>query len=373
MNITIATGPLLPVPAVKGGAVQKLWHTLAVEFARAGHAAVIVARAFPGQPAAECREGVRYLRWGGFDQSLSVRRDLLKDFFYAARTTFQLPAADILVTNDFWLPCMAAWLRPAAGKVVVNANRFPKGQFRLYRRVARIAAASSAVRNAVVAQCPALADRTFVFPNPVDTSLLKPVRRETGAEKVLLFVGRLHPEKGCHLLVPAFARFLRTCPGWRLRLVGPVDTGHGGGGDEYRRRLEGLAAGLPVEFVGPVFDPVKLAACYQQADLFCYPSLAEMGEAFGVAPLEAMACGVPAVVSSLDCFRDFITDGINGVFFDHRAADPETQLATALQIAVASDSALLAMGQAAASSSQRFSVPAVARQYLEDFAALIAA
>ncbi len=372
MKITIATGPLLPVPAVKGGAVQKLWHGLAIEFARQGHAATIVARSFPGQPETETCDGINFIRVGGFDQSLSVRRDLVKNFFDSARVTRHLPQADILVTNDFWLPVFAGWLRPSAGKIVVNANRFPKGQFGLYRRTARIAAASSAVKNAVVAQCPALATRTLVLPNPVDTNLLHPAARENRAEKILLFVGRLHPEKGMHLLVEAFGTFVKTNPSWRLQLVGPVDTGHGGGGEEYRRQLEALAAGLPVEFIGSVFDAAKLAAIYQQADLFCYPSLAEFGESFGVAPLEAMACGVPVIVSALECFRDFISDGENGFFFNHRDQNPAAQLAAQLQKAVAAPENCARMGQQAVATAQQFSYPAVAKKYLDDFAVLTA-
>ena len=370
MKITIATGPLLPVPAVKGGAVQKLWHGLAIEFARQGHTVNIVARSFPGQPETEILDDVKIIRHGGFDQSLSVRRDLVKNFFDSARVLRYLPAADILVTNDFWLPVFAGWLRSSAGKIVVNANRFPKGQFGLYRRAARIAAASSAVKNAVVAQCPALATRTLVLPNPVDTTLLKPAVKENRAEKILIFVGRLHPEKGVHLLVEAFAAFVKANPNWRLQLVGPADTGHGGGGENYRRQLESLAAGLPVEFIGSVFDAAKLAAIYQQADLFCYPSLAEFGESFGVAPLEAMACGVPVVVSSLECFRDFITAGKNGFFFDHRDENPAAQLAAQLHTTAASPENLARMGQQAVATAQQFSYPAVAKKYLDDFATL---
>jgi glycosyltransferase involved in cell wall biosynthesis len=372
MKITIATGPLLPVPAVKGGAVQKLWHGLAIEFARRGHAVTIVARSFPGQPDTEIRDGIRFIRIGGFDQSLSVRRDLVKNFFDSAHVLRHLPAADILVTNDFWLPVFAGWLRSSAGKIVVNANRFPKGQFGLYRRAARIAAASSAVKNAVDRQCPALAARTLVLPNPVDTNLLQPAAPKNRAEKFLLFVGRLHPEKGVHLLIEAFATFVKANPNWRLQLVGPVNTDHGGGGENYRRQLEALAAGLPVEFTGSIFDPAKLATVYQQADLFCYPSLAETGEALPVAPLEALACGVPVVVSALDCFQDYVTEGMTGFYFDHRAGNPAAQLAAQLQRAVAAPEQLARMGQQAVATAQQFSYPAVAKKYLDDFATLTA-
>lgn len=369
MNITIATGPMLPVPPLLGGAIPRLWQGLAEEFVRRGHSVGIFARSFPGQPRRGKINGVNYLRWGGFSQGLSVKLDLVKDFFYAAGATWQLPSGDILVTNDFWLPVFAARFRRDAGKVVINANRFPKGQFRLYQSAARIAAASGAVRNAIVRECPSLAAKTRVVPNPIDTSVMTPakVRRAADENKILLFVGRLHPEKGVHILIEAFSRVPYRHPDWRLRLVGPVEEKSGGGGAAYQQRLEKLAAGLPVEFAGPVFDSGKLAEIYRQADLFCYPSFAEKGESFGVAPLESMACGVPPVVSDLECFRDYLTDGETGWFFNHRSGNPVKSLADKLTEVMITPGQISAAGQQAAAIARRFSYAAVAEQYLADF------
>lgn len=373
MNLTIATGPMLPVPPLLGGAIPRLWQGLAEEFARRGHSVCIFARAFPGQPRQEKLNGVNYLRWGGYSQGLSSKRDLVKDFFYAAGAAGKLPQADILVTNDFWLPVFAAGFRRGAGKVVVNANRFPKGQFRLYQSAACIAAASVAVRNAIVRECPALAAKTRVLPNPIDTSVMMPVkdRQATNERQTLLFVGRLHPEKGVHLLIEAFARLHRQYPGWRLRVVGPVETKSGGGGEEYQHRLEKLAAGLPVEFTGQVFDAGKLADLYRQADLFCYPSLAEKGESFGVAPLESMACGVPPVVSDLECFRDYLTDRETGWIFNHRADNPVEALADKLAEVMNALVQITTAGQKAGEIAKRYSYAAVATQYLTEFESLL--
>lgn len=97
------------------------------------------------------------------------RARLARDLSYSFRVARRLPAADILVTNDFWLPAVAASVRPSAGRVVVSANRFPKGQYRLYRGSATIAAASTVVGREVARQCPALESRIRVIPNPIDT------------------------------------------------------------------------------------------------------------------------------------------------------------------------------------------------------------
>lgn len=373
MRITIATGPWLPVPALLGGAVPRLWQGLAEEFVRRGHEVCILARAFQGQLAEEVQNGVRYKRWGGFNQGLSIRRDLAKDFIYASLAAGRLPHADILITNTFWLPVIAGIFCKSAGKIVINANRFPKGQYRLYTKAARVAAASNAIRDAIMMQTPPLSSRTKVFPNPVDTSLLTPPARVRGANmpKKLLFVGRLHPEKGVHLLIEAFGRISNHHRGWRLCLVGPTSENQGGGGHTYEQRLRDLAQGLPVDFTGPVFDVEALAEIYRSADLFCYPSLAERGEALPVAPLEAMATGLPPVVSNLACFQDYIRDGETGVYFNHNVNDPTHQLANKLEQVISNWKLTLAMGEGAAKLAQRFSYTQVAKSYLADFEELL--
>jgi glycosyltransferase involved in cell wall biosynthesis len=114
-----------------------------------------------------------------------------------------------------------------------------------------------------------------------------------------------------------------------------------------------------------------LAAVYHKADLFCYPSLAERGETFGVAPLEAMATGLVPVVSDLACFRDFLAAGVNGVVFDHRAPDAARRLAGALDGLLADPAARREMGTRAAERAAAYSLPRVADLYLADFAEML--
>ena len=104
---------------------------------------------------------------------------------------------------------------------------------------------------------------------------------------VLLFLGRLHPKKGFDLLLPAFAR-LEGTP--LLVLAGPGD-------ESYRRFLEAEAARLKITdrvlFAGMLLGEDKRAA-FADADLFVLPSYQEN---FGIAVAEAMAAGLPVVVS----------------------------------------------------------------------------
>ena len=373
MNVTIVMGPWLPIPPVRGGAMPKVWYGLAQEFVSLGHRVSILARKYPGQLDEETEGKLRIVRTRGFAQGASLARDLAKDLAYAVNLLPRLPSADVLVSNDFWVPALAPTLRRSAGATVVCAARLPRGQYRLYGGVASVVAISSAVRSAVVGEQPRLASRTLVIPLPVDNQQFRPsANAGRSRERTLLYVGRVHPEKGIDLLLRSFAMVARRFPGWRVRVVGPEAEADGGGGERFAQRVRRLAEGLDVEFRGPVFDTAVLAAEYRNADLFCYPSLADRGEAFGLAPLEAMASGVAPIVSALECFRDFVRDGENGWIFDHRAAKPEGRLADTLALAMDDDSARIRLGQRAYVDAAAFTYSAVAKQYLTEFDRILA-
>lgn len=126
-----------------------------------------------------------------------------------------------------------------------------------------------------------------VIPNGMDLPVLHP--RRDSVERTLLFLGRIHPIKGIDTLLKAWGSLQGLHPEWVLRIVGPDDGGH-------LSKMKSMAAKLDlrrIDFPGPLYGKEKLAA-YAQADLFVLPSHSEN---FGVSVAEALASGVPAVVS----------------------------------------------------------------------------
>ena len=152
--------------------------------------------------------------------------------------------------------------------------------------------------------------------------------------------------------------------------MGPHAVSQGGGGEAFRAELVAAARGLEVQIDQPEFSAQGLVACYRDAAIFAYPSLAERGETFGLATLEAMATGAVPVVSSLACFRDFVVPGKNGCVFDHRAADPAGALAHEFQMLAENPGNLFALRAAAWTTARDYTLTAVAGRYLEDFAAV---
>jgi len=378
MRITIVSGFFLPVPPVSGGATEKSWYQLARIFAAQGHAVTLVSRRWPGWPDRETVEGIQHLRLPGAAHRAQLWLNLLLDFIWSWRVFFALPPADIVVVNAVALPVWLGLLKPGAGRVVLMTGRMPKGQYRHYHRIARVFAASSFVRDRVLGENPGLAPVTRVCGYPIDWKILSQPAAAQPAEVTLGYVGRLHREKGLLLLADALAIVVQTTglPPWRLLLSGPSDLERGGSGAEFREQLlQKISAALPASrltLLDPQFDERALAGVYQRIHVFCYPSLAEQGETFGVAVAEAMAAGAVPVVSQLACFTDFVRDGENGLAFDHRAPDASARLAAAL-IRLLRDPALRGRYAAAACTTARnYDYPAYAGSLLEDFTQLTA-
>lgn len=377
MRITIVIGPFYPIPPVLGGAVEKVHLLLAGAYRDAGHEVTIVSRRYAGFPDDEIVAGIRHLRVASFDRSSNLFVNLTLDLIYSLRVAAALPSADITLTNGFFLPLVLP--RRRAGKIYVQIGRYPKGQMALYWRADRLQVVSKAVGAAVARQAPRLAQKIRVIGYAIPDGHF--AASGSGArERVVLYVGRIAREKGIEVLLAAFAQLSQhlapdVLAGWTLRVVGPHRIAEGGDGDAYLAGLQALAAerAIACDFVGPIFDEQALTAEYRRASVFVYPSLAETGEALGLAPLEAMAAGCAAVVSRLECFADYIEDGMTGLSFDHRGSNPAANLAAKLARLIGEPDLMRRISTAGRRAAEQFGVAPIAARMLEDFNTLLGA
>jgi len=353
-----------------GGAVEKIWFALGKEFASRGHQVIHISRQHEMLKKDEVIDGVHHIRIPGFDTPHSLIKLKWYDLLYSRRAVKMIPKTDILVTNTFWLPVLAPQDRK--GKIYVHVQRFPKGQMKFYSKAARLQTVSTVIRNAICREAPRLAARVKVIPNFVSRRNL--ALAEDSRANCILYVGRIHPEKGIHLLIEAFEKLLSAgFSDWRLRLVGPWDVALGGGGENYHQSLRKKASRIEkcVEWIGPVFDTDLLRAHYRESSFFVYPSLAGRGEASPLAPLEAMAEGCPPVVSSLECFRDYIEPERNGWVFGEQPPDGVVNLAKILQRLAGDSEVVRRVRDQASRAAQRFALPSIADRYLSDFEEII--
>jgi glycosyltransferase involved in cell wall biosynthesis len=380
MKISIVMGFFLPVPPAAGGATEKTWHRLAREFAASGHEVTVFSRRWPGFPDRETLSGVHHVRLRGCAHTPRLWQNLRHDFFWSWRVFRMLPPADIVIVNCVALPVWLGRLRPSAGRVVILAGRMPKGQFRHYRRIARILAPSTTVRGKISAENPRLAPAVRITGYPIAWNELEkiPAPSPPDAPVVISYIGRLHREKGLDLLLAALRLLApeKKLPPWRAVLCGPADVAQGGSGPDYAAGLARQAAEFlaPDRFliVPPVFDDHALKQVYHDTDIFCYPSLAARGETFGVAIAEAMAAGAVPVVSRLECFTDFIADGETGLVFDHTAPDAAGRLAASLEKLLMDPVLRTRLAAAARRRTEPYDFPRFARALLADFETLAA-
>jgi glycosyltransferase involved in cell wall biosynthesis len=373
LRITIVTGFFLPVPAVKGGATEKIWLGLARIFAREGHGVTFISRKWPGVPDRETREGITHLRVAGFNHTRYLIFNLLLDFFWGLRVSAVLPEGDAVICNTIALPVWLKRYKPSAGAVCVMIGRAPKGQATFYGSVDRIYVPSSSIAAEVGSESAAL--RTRVTGYPIDWAAQVGAANQGGEPMTIGYVGRLHPEKGLAVFIEALKRLKSRdgLPAWRAKIVGPSSVNEGGGGEEWTealRRDAAMSLGTQVEWVGPEYDPGRLASLYGSMDVFCYPSLAEKGETFGVAVAEAMAARCAVVVSGLSCFSDLVADGETGLVFDHTSRDSDTLLANCMERLVSNGKERHEIAGRGQERAKRFDYPEVSRQILADLAFL---
>jgi glycosyltransferase involved in cell wall biosynthesis len=109
--------------------------------------------------------------------------------------------------------------------------------------------------------------------------------------KILLFLGRIHKSKGIDFALRAFSRIAEKRDDTVFVVAGPDD----GYRSQYERLAEELGIAERVKFVGFVGDNEKISALHD-ADLFIH-TVRYMGSV-GLAPLEAILCGTPVVVTA---------------------------------------------------------------------------
>ena len=114
---------------------------------------------------------------------------------------------------------------------------------------------------------------------------------ELQGRRLALFMGRIHPKKGCDLLIEAFAKVLSQQPHWHLVMAGPDQVGWQ---KELSHRAARLGLAQRITWTGMLSGAMKWGAL-RAAEVFVLPSHQEN---FGIAVAEALAVGTPALISN---------------------------------------------------------------------------
>lgn len=170
-------------------------------------------------------------------------------------------------------------------------------------------------------------DKVYTLMNSVETDTFYPVSSPEEKSKlrqkanlpqeatILLFTGSIIHRKGVDILLKSFLDVLSNYPEVFLVLVGPNKKNENPSLDiefinDLHNLLENKAAQDRVRFTGLVKDRETLAGLYRAADIFIFPSRIE---GLGNVVLEAMASGLPVIISDLPPLRNVVIDGTNGI------------------------------------------------------------
>ncbi len=255
-----------------------------------------------------------------------------------------------------WEPGTAAKVAEARTQLASLAPRAALGMAASAYSVAELAGLGCAR----LAVAPVLVDpaRFAPEPDPVEAARLA---EGHGPGTVVLFVGRLSPNKAQHRLVETLWWLRRSHdPHARLRLVGPTVT------PAYEEAVLAFAAelGLAAEVErGEDLTPAQLAAWYRDADVFVCQS---EHEGFCIPLLEAMHFGVPIVATAAGAVPETLGDG-GLLVADGRPA----AVAAAVGRVVADPALAAALGEAGSGRLGAFAPPLVRRRHLELLAAVV--
>ncbi len=327
-------------PNVVGGLGAHVAHLAPIIASRGDHVHVVTPRLKGGEPEAKS-DGLSISRVevpepaGDFvDYALLVNRGLFEQAMVAIRTEgspWLLHAHDWLVGDaairlhdELRLPLLATIHATEYGRNRGIHNelqqRIHEQELRLANAADRIIACSRFMAQQIRDVFAVLPTKLEIIPNGVDAQHFQDdfdraeFRRQFAAEHehIILHVGRLVAEKGIDVVLDAMPKLLELAPNVKVVIVGS-----GPALDSSRTRAAQESWAEHIIFTGFVSDEVR-NRLYQVADAAMFPSLYEP---FGIVALEAMAAGVPVVVSNSGGLAEVVDREETGVVVEAGSPD----------------------------------------------------
>ena len=376
-KILLVPPPELPIPAVRGGAVETLITHLINENERQGKLELVCASV--PDPEAKQRSLAyththmlyvpipkghrRYWPMVFIERCLGVAAPY--DPWYQKvqlALALELPPPDLIVAEGGTLTQLSAISKMfGKRKCLAHLHGQTAGSRDMDSIYGGVLALSEFIRTDYLRTSTLGHNRAYILHNCVDTGQFTPgppdlaLREKLGFTQedfVVLFCGRLEPDKGIHKLLEAIAATRH--PNAKLLIVGSPFFGRSQS-SSFLKRLEGQARmmGSRVKFTGFIQNDT-LPEYYRLADLVCVPTLVE--EAAGLVAVEAMACGRPVLATRSGGMPEYLA-GSQAVLVD-RGRNVTEQLTWAIDMLMDHPRLRTEMGHSGTVVAQQYSVPA---------------
>ena len=343
-RILLVPPPELPVPAVQGGAVETLVTHLIRENERAGKLDLLCA-SIPDPEAAAQAQGLQHTKMLYVAKPRGVRR------YYPM--VFLERCFGVAAPYD-------PWYQKVQLSLALELDAIYGG----------ILALSEFIRDDYLKTSELDRKHAYILHNCIDTARFVPgpadatLRASLGfapEDFVVLFCGRLEPDKGIHKLLEAMENIHD--PRIKLLIVGSPFFGRTQQ-SPFLRKLEQQAQvlGDRVRFTGYVPND-SMPEYYRLADLVCVPTLVE--EAAGLVAVEAMGCGRPVLATRSGGMPEYL-DGSQAVLVD-RDGNVAGQLSFAIRMLYEHPDLRAQMSTAGAKTAQRYS----SARFYDDFVRIV--
>lgn len=331
MSVAVVSPGLLPIPPVIGGSVETVIQKMA-ETVSSRFKTDIYGPAHPGLSEEETCGNLRYYRFPAGPCYFRNIRFHIRAKQYPVIQVENRPlfiSRTIAGTPRSKYVCSLHTLAPIDDKLIS-----PDKISDLLYRCASVLVYSRFMRDKLAGLFPHISDKLVYIHLGADPDMFRPrqdplIRSGVTAlkkklqipanHKVIVFTGRVIPQKGVHILVQAMPEVLKEFPDCCLVVVGS-----GWFGDKkpypYIKSLHQQALGIArnIRFTNFV-EPETLPYYFALADVFVCPS--QWDEPFGLVNAEAMAAGVPVVASYRGGIPEIVDHGANG-FLVRNDIDP---------------------------------------------------
>lgn len=330
MKIAIISTEKLPVPAIRGGAIQIYMDAVASIIASKGKDVTIISINDPGLKDFEKREGVRYIRFSEDEYVPRIVEHISKENYDVVH----------LCNRPNWMKVLYDAAPKTKFVLSVHNEMFAyekisdeEGEACL-SVVSKIVTVSDYIGKTITSRFPAAKNKTKTVYSGVDldqytpawTARGKEVRRDVQKElnlqnkKVVLFVGRLSKVKGPHILLQALPKIIEQHPDIMMVFIGSKWFGDDNL-NNYVKHLYTLGAMYKehVTFIKFV-KPKDIPTLYAMSDLFVCSS--QWQEPLARVHYEAMAAGLPIITSNRGGNPEVIVEGKNG-YIVHDFENPD--------------------------------------------------
>ncbi|MDN3955224.1 glycosyltransferase family 4 protein [Sporolactobacillus laevolacticus] len=328
MNIAMIATEKLPVPAIRGGAIQIYLQSTA-EIIVQKHQVTVFSIRDPHLQDDETAQGVHYIRLDE-EHYLSALTEELKKTHYDVIHVCNRPA---------WVEPLKQVTPDSKFILSVHNEMFAEGKITkedgetCINDVSGIVTVSDFIGNTITQRFPGAKDKTRTVYSGVDLDAYHPVwtdqgniirkrmRERAGLEgkKIALFVGRLSKVKGPHILLQAIPEIIEKHPDVMLVFVGSkwFDDDKV---NNYVRHLYTLGA-MHLNHVTFIkfIKPQDIPNFYSMSDIFVCCS--QWQEPLARVHYEAMAAGLPIITTNRGGNAEVIEEGQNGIVID-RFDDP---------------------------------------------------